>query len=88
MFVILYYDVNQKRCPKMIKKCREYLVWVQNSVFEGNLTEAQLKRLISSLLKIIKEDENDSLIIYTFETKKYVERIVLGKDKKDDINFL
>ena len=72
----------------MIKKCREYLVWVQNSVFEGNLTEAQLKRLISSLLKIIKEDENDSLIIYTFETKKYVERIVLGKDKKDDINFL
>jgi len=88
MFVILYYDVDQKRCSKMIKKCREYLIWVQNSVFEGNITEAQLKRLIGSLSKIIKEDENDSLVIYTFESQKYTKRIVLGKDKKNNINFI
>lgn len=88
MFVILYYDVNQERCSKMIKVCRQYLLWVQNSVFEGNLTEAQLKRLVNSLSKIIKEDENDSLVIYTFESQKYTQRMVLGKDKRNDIKFV
>ena len=88
MFIILYYDVNEKRCSKMLKKCRAYLQWVKNSVFEGNLTESQLKRLISVLAKIINEEEGDSLIVYKFESQRYIDRIVVGKDKKTDINFI
>ena len=35
MYVIAVYDVNQKRVAKMLKLCRRYLHWIQNSVFEG-----------------------------------------------------
>ena len=37
MFVILVYDIKEQRVTKVLKKCREYLSWVQNSVFEGEI---------------------------------------------------
>lgn len=51
MFVILVYDVKTKRNNKILKICRKYLRHVQKSVFEGNLTEAKLKRLKNELKK-------------------------------------
>lgn len=37
MFIILVYDVGEKRVAKVFKTCRKYLNWVQNSVLEvGN----------------------------------------------------
>ena len=42
MYVILIYDVNVKRVGKMLKLCRQYLCWIQNSVFEGEISEAKL----------------------------------------------
>lgn len=47
MYVILVYDVDQKRTAKMLKLCRRYLSWIQNSVFEGEISEVQLKQLTS-----------------------------------------
>ena len=44
MFVIVVYDINRKRVGMALKICRKYLVHVQKSVFEGNITERQLKR--------------------------------------------
>jgi len=88
MFVILYYDVNEKRCPKMLKTCRKYLQWVQNSVFEGEISEANLEKLKYEIGKIMREEDGDSVVIYKFRTKKYTERLVLGVDKKEDINFI
>ncbi|MEM3489884.1 MAG: CRISPR-associated endonuclease Cas2, partial [Nitrososphaerota archaeon] len=40
MYVILAYDIGEERVNKVLKICRKYLTWVQNSVFEGDLTEA------------------------------------------------
>ena len=54
MFVILVYDVKTKRNNKILKTCRKYLRHVQKSVFEGNLTEAKLKRLKNELKKMLK----------------------------------
>ena len=48
MYVILVYDVDQKRTAKMLKLCRRYLSWIQNSVFEGEISEVQLKQLQTS----------------------------------------
>ena len=45
MFVILTYDVNQKRVKKALSVCRRYLIRVQRSVFEGHITEMKLKKL-------------------------------------------
>jgi CRISPR-associated protein Cas2 len=87
MFVILYYDVNEKRCSKMLKICRKYLIHVQNSVFEGEITIANLEKLISELKKAMI-DEEDSLVIYKFRSMNYSERLIFGIDKKGDTQFL
>ncbi|MGA1871088.1 MAG: CRISPR-associated endonuclease Cas2 [bacterium] len=88
MFVILYYDVNEKRCAKMLKACRKYLEWVQESVFEGEMTELAYEGMMHELKKIIKEEENDSIVIYKFRQMKYYERKVYGADKKGHSKFL
>ena len=62
MYVILVYDVDQKRTAKMLKLCRRYLSWIQNSVFEGEISEVQLKQLALEAKRIM-EDE-DSLIVF------------------------
>lgn len=80
MYVILVYDVNVKRVAKVLKKCREYLFWVQNSVFEGELTKAQIRALKHELNSIINED-TDSVIIYILENTKYTNIEVIGKKK-------
>ena len=81
MFVILVYDFNEKRVAKALKKCREYLNWVQNSVFEGEITDANLVKLKHELEHIMKQNE-DSIIIYQFRTTRYYEREILGTEKQ------
>jgi CRISPR-associated endonuclease Cas2 len=59
MFLILVYDVNEKRVNKVLKTCRKYLHWVQNSVLEGEISEAkkriQLFFIFCGLPNILKE---------------------------------
>jgi len=78
MFVIVTYDVNVKRNNKVLKICRKYLVHVQKSVFEGNITEAKLRKLKSELKRTTKTDE-DSVIIYRLDSLKYSSKEVLGE---------
>ncbi|MDW7973368.1 MAG: CRISPR-associated endonuclease Cas2 [Thermodesulfovibrio sp.] len=80
MRVILVYDINEKRVSKVLKTCRKYLHWVQNSVFEGELTEAKLEKLKIELKRIINEDE-DSIIIYQFRSAWYTKRETIGIKK-------
>ncbi len=77
MFVILVYDAGEKRVQKFHKTCKRFLHWVQLSVFEGELSKAQLERLKFEL-KQLMEPEEDSIIIYTFRTKHYFSREVIG----------
>ncbi|MDA8335752.1 MAG: CRISPR-associated endonuclease Cas2 [Peptococcaceae bacterium] len=87
MFVILTYDVNEKRVAKVLKKCRQYLNWVQNSVFEGDISEASLTKLKMELDRIIKKDE-DSVILYYLRTTKYSSREIMGVKKGGDGNII
>ncbi|QCX34108.1 CRISPR-associated endonuclease Cas2 [Caloramator sp. E03] len=80
MFVILVYDVGEKRVNKVLKKCRQYLNWVQNSVFEGEISEGNIKKLKMELNSIIKNNE-DSVIIYNFQNTRYSDREVMGLKK-------
>lgn len=80
MFVILVYDVEQKRVGKALKTCRKYLTWVQNSVFEGEIGEANLKKLTIELNKIM-DIKCDSVIIYKFQNTKYSKRETIGITK-------
>ncbi|MCR9288939.1 MAG: CRISPR-associated endonuclease Cas2 [Bacteroidetes bacterium] len=79
MYVIAVYDVDSKRCPKMLKLCRRYLNWIQNSVFEGEMSTVQLKELIIEAKKIMDE-RTDSFIIFNNRHKNWLDKQVIGKE--------
>lgn len=87
MYIIAIYDVGEKRVGKMLKLCRQYLNWIQNSVFEGELTEVQLKELKYKAKEIMKEEE-DSFIIFSSREQKWMDKQVIGKEKNNLDNFL
>jgi len=72
---------------KALKICRKYLNWVQNSVFEGEITQANLKKLKHELSSKMDKNE-DSLIIYTFANMRYSKREVIGLEKNPQSLFL
>ncbi|MDO4763656.1 MAG: CRISPR-associated endonuclease Cas2 [Flavobacteriaceae bacterium] len=79
MHIILMYDISGKNVVKMLKLCRRYLNWIQNSVFEGEISEAQLKDLMAEAMKLI-DKEKDSLIIFKIRQEKWLYKEVLGKE--------
>jgi CRISPR-associated protein Cas2 len=87
MYVIAIYDVNEKRVGKMLKLCRQYLNWIQNSVFEGELTEVQINELKWRAEEIM-DPETDSFIIFASRSNKWLEKQIIGKEKNDLDNFL
>jgi CRISPR-associated protein Cas2 len=87
MYLILVYDVEEKRVGKVCKFLRRYLHWVQNSVFEGELTETKVQEMEMGLKEIIDE-ERDSVIIYKMKIKFSGERTILGVEKLPVDSFL
>lgn len=63
MFVILCYDVGAKRVSKVMKTVKKYLRPVQRSVFDGHISEKNLKALKEELKELIETD-NDGIVIY------------------------
>ena len=86
MFLILVYDFGEKRVGKALKICRKYLNWVQNSVFEGEISKANFVKLKKELETLMEEDE-DSVILYMFRSQKYSKREILGLEK-GNVNFM
>ncbi len=80
MYVIVVYDVNVNRVNRIKKFLRRYLYWVQNSVFEGEISDADLEEVKMGLKEIIDKDE-DMVVIYRFRSEKAVKKEVMGFDK-------
>jgi len=87
MYVILVYDAAPKRGTKLLKFLRQHLNWVQNSVFEGEVTESELEKIKKGVKDIINE-KVDSVIYYIFESQNYYERGILGVEKNDLDSFI
>ncbi len=87
MFVIVVYDVGEKRVSKVLKVCRKYLYWVQNSVLEGEVSDADFASLKAELSVKIHRDE-DSVLFYTFRTRRYTSREEMGVRKGGEDRFL
>lgn len=86
MYVILVYDISEERVAKVLKTCRKYLTWVQNSVFEGEISESDMIKLKDELSEIIEEE--DSITIYKLRTTAYFEKEHLGSVKGEPTEFL
>lgn len=82
MYVIIVYDVNVERVSKVCHFLRQYLNWVQNSVFEGEITRSQFFEIKTGLKKIINEEE-DSIIIYRMRSHHLFLKEHIGIEKAD-----
>ena len=87
MYVIIVYDIGEKRVGKMLKLCRQYLCWVQNSVFEGELSEVKLKELKLRMESLIEPSE-DSVILFTNKIVYNMDKQILGKERMPTDNVL
>lgn len=87
MYYIAVYDVNVDRVGKMLKLFRRYLTWVQNSVFEGELTDAQFAELKAEAQALMEPSE-DSVIFWALRDERYLERETLGEEPGETGRFL
>ena len=77
MWVILTYDVGVKRNSKVLKICRKYLIHMQKSVFEGEITKKNLVMLKKELSRVI-DTECDQIAIYQYDTLRYSRKDTIG----------
>lgn len=87
MYVLLVYDIREKRVGKMLKLCRRYLNWIQNSVFEGEITEVKLKELLAKAADFL-DTEEDSVIIFKSRSQEWLQKQVFGRERNQLDTFL
>lgn len=87
MYVLLVYDVEVKRVGRVHKFLKRHLNWVQNSVFEGELTDAQIEEVRVGLNRVL-DKETDSVLIYTAREERWLNKQVIGRERGNTDNLL
>ena len=82
VYVIVVYDVAVERVDKVRKFLKQYLNWIQNSVFEGEVSVGDLAKIRVGLKKII--DKNvDSILVFAVSSQKWLKKEVIGIEKSE-----
>lgn len=87
MYIIVVYDVAENRVAKVCKFLRQYLHWVQNSVFEGEVTDGKFQEIQIGLKKRIKPDR-DSILFYKLRASYDIDKEAMGVEKSTPHAFL
>jgi len=87
MYLVLVYDVGQERVGKVCRTLRRRLTWVQNSVFEGEVSESDLKKIELDLAQII-EPGADSVLLFCIDNPKGWQKRVMGRERNNTGTFL
>ena len=87
MYVLLVYDVEVARVTKVHKFLKRHMHWVQNSVFEGELTDAQRETVKAGLRRLLNDDI-DSVLIYTARDQRWLARESMGRERSEIGNLL
>lgn len=87
MYALVVYDVEVCRVAKVHKLLKRHLHWVQNSVFEGELTDAQIETVKAGLKQLL-DTEADSVLIYTSRDAKWLSREAIGRERSSTDNLL
>lgn len=87
MYVIIVYDIGVERVNSVCKFLRRYLNWIQNSVFEGGLTESELRKVKAQIKNLVSED-TDSVLLFIFSSPNLVQREVIGIEKAETSNIV
>lgn len=82
MFCIITYDIRQERVGKVCSFLRRYINWVQNSVFEGEISESKILE-IKNYLETTLDKSVDSVFIYKIRSKDELSKDIIGIEKAD-----
>ncbi|KDR95715.1 CRISPR-associated protein Cas2 [Peptoclostridium litorale DSM 5388] len=92
MYVILVYDIKldekgKRVLPKVYKICKKYLIHIQNSVFEGELSKSQIFQLKREL-SVHTRDDLDSIIVFSSREKRWLDKEFWALKDDATSNFL
>ena len=93
MYVIAMYDINtetkagRRRLRQIFKLTKKYLIRIQNSVFEGELTKAKFEEMKLKVNDLI-DRTIDSVIFFKSRDIKWMDKEICGCEKDDTDNFL
>ncbi|MCT4566551.1 MAG: CRISPR-associated endonuclease Cas2 [Maledivibacter sp.] len=86
-YVFLFYDIEEKRCQKVFKVCKKYLIHYQKSVFKGEITPSKLLSLKTELNRII-DKKKDYVSIIKFINQSYFQEENMGSQIEDHSNLI
>lgn len=94
MYIILVYDISMEDkegsrvLRNVFKICKKYLIHIQNSTFEGEISESQILKLNKEINKYIRK-QIDSVIIFKARSLIWMEKEFWGKVEADKTeNFI
>jgi CRISPR-associated protein Cas2 len=93
MYVIAMYDINtetkagRKRLRQIFKLMKQYLIRIQNSVFEGEISKAKFQEMKLKTQGII-DSAIDSVIFFKSRDIKWMDKEICGLEKDDTDHFL
>ena len=85
MYIILVYDIVMDEAGARVQRnvfkiCKKYLTHIQNSVFEGEVSDAKLLKMQLEIKKYIRKDL-DSVILFKSRNERWLQKEFLGKDE-------
>lgn len=86
MFTIMAYEAEQPRAHKLHKLACKYLFPVQQSVFQGYLTDRQLEQLKQQIARIA-DPAADRVIFYKTPDEHLLQTDALGACVQQEIIF-
>jgi len=81
-YTLVVYDVSVERVNKVRQFLKQYLNWIQNSVFEGEITIGGLAKVRQGLKERI-DITQDSILIFTISNKDWLNKEVMGIEKNE-----
>lgn len=85
-FIVVAYDIPEKRSTVFRKICIRYLLKLQKSVFEGSISEKNLVLFAKEVHSSIKE--GDFIKIYKINSRRFIKEIEIGKKPFQTENYI
>ena len=82
-YMLVFYDIGEKRVGKVFKICKKYLTPFQKSVFRGEITPSNIIKLKNELKKII-DPEYDFVTFMKFIGEHQIFEENIGIDPKPE----
>ncbi len=79
-YIIAVYDIGEERVSKVHDLLQKYLIWIQRSVFIGELPMSKVIEM-ERFLRQIMDLEHDSVIIFLVSSRRLVKIKRVGYSK-------